>query len=115
MQISSRGITNGGEYSRAGQGDPLQKFNTQLKEKYETELGDKFNAFNQREVERAQGALAVEVERQTKLGVDFDSAVKNTYQDIEDGLLAGNFSGSAIEKRRGAKGNSADIAEDGKA
>ena len=114
LQTSSRGITNGGEYSRAGQGDPLQKYNTQLKEKYETELGDKFNAFNQREVERAQGALALEVERQTKLGVDFDSAVQNAYQDVEDGLLAGNYSGSAIEQRRGKKGNAADIAEDGK-
>ena len=115
LQTNSRGITNGGEYSQAGQGNPLQKYNDQLETKYKTELGDKFNAFNQREVERAEGALALEVERQTKLGVDFDSAVQNAYQDIEDGLLAGNFTGSAIEKRRGAKANSADIAEDAKA
>lgn len=115
LQTNSRGITNGGEYSRAGQANPLQKYNDQLKSRYQTQLGDKFNAFNKREVERAEGALALEVERQTKLGVDFDDAVKNAYQDIEDGLLAGNFTGNAIEKRRGAKGNSADIAEDGKA
>ena len=37
LQVSSRGITNGGEYSRAGKGDPLQKFNKQLQVAYETQ------------------------------------------------------------------------------
>jgi len=113
LQVSSRGITNGGEYSRAGQGDPLQKFNKDLKNSYETQIGKElFSPFNEREVERAQGALAFEVEKQTGLGVDFDSAVSNVYQDIKKGLLAGQYTGTEIEKRRGERGNANDILAD---
>ena len=115
LQVSSRGITNGGEYSRAGQGDPLQNFNNRLKTVYETQIGKElFTPFNQREVERAQGALAFEVEKQTKLGVDFDSAVTNVYKDIEAGLLAGQYTGTEIERRRGKRATPSDIAADAK-
>jgi len=115
LQVSSRGITNGGEYSRAGKGDPLQKFNKQLQVAYETQIGKElFTPFNQREVERAQGALAFEVEKQTGLGVDFDSAVTNVYKDIEDGLLSGQYTGTEIEKRRGKRATPSDIAADAK-
>ena len=113
LQVSSRGITNGGEYSRAGKGDPLQKYNDQLKTAYVTQIGkESFSGFNQREVERAQGVLAFEVEKQTRLGVDFDSAVDNVYQDIEDALLAGKYTGTEIEKRRGERALASDIAAD---
>ena len=113
LQVSSRGITNGGEYGRAGQGDPLQTFNEDLKNSYVTQIGKElFSPFNQREVERAQGALAFEVEKQTSLGVELDKAIQNVYPDIKDGLLAGKYTGTEIEKRRGERGNANDILAD---
>ena len=113
LQVSSRGITNGGEYGRAGQGDPLQTFNEDLKNSYVTQIGKElFSPFNQREVERAQGALAFEVEKQTSLGVELDKAIQNVYPDIKDGLLAGQYTGTEIEKRRGERGNANDILAD---
>jgi len=113
LQVSSRGITNGGEYGRAGQGDPLQTFNEDLKNSYVTQIGKElFSPFNQREVERAQGALAFEVEKQTSLGVELDEAIRNVYPDIKDGLLAGQYTGTEIEKRRGERGNANDILAD---
>jgi hypothetical protein len=115
LQVSSRGITNGGEYSRAGKGDPLQIFNKQLQTVYETQIGKElFTPFNQREVERARGALAFEVGKLTGQGVDFDSAVKNVYPDIEKGLLNGQYTGTEIEKRRGKRATPTDIAADAK-
>ena len=102
LQVSSRGITNGGEYGRAGQGDPLRIFNDDLKSSYVAQIGKElFSPFNQREVERAQGALAFEVQKLTEGGVDFDTAVKNVYDDIKAGLLAGQYTGTEIEERRG--------------
>ena len=115
LQVSSRSITNGGEYGRAGQGDPLQTFNNDLKTSYEAQIGtDLFSPFNQREVERAQGALAFEVNKLTELGVDFDKAVSNVYNDIKTGLLAGQYTGAEIEKRRGERATPTDIAADAK-
>ena len=115
LQVSSRGITNGGEYSRAGKGNPLQPFNNQLKTAYETQIGKElFSPFNQREVERAQGALTFEVEKLTESGVDFDTAVKNVYPEIEAGLLAGQYTGTEIEKRRGERAIPSDIIADSK-
>ncbi len=115
LQVSSRGITNGGEYSRAGKGDPLQIFNKQLQTVYEKQIGKElFTPFNQREVERARGALAFEVGKLTGQGVDFDSAVKNVYPDIEKGLLNGQYTGTEIEKRRGKRATPTDIAADAK-
>ena len=113
LQVSSRGITNGGEYGRAGQGNPLQTFNDDLKNSYITQVGKElFSPFNQREVERAQGALAFEVEKQTSLGVELDEAIRNVYPDIKNGLLAGQYTGTEIEKRRGERGNANDILAD---
>ena len=113
LQVSSRGITNGGEYGRAGQGDPLQTFNKDLKDSYVAQIGkDLFTPFNQREVERAEGALAFEVSKLTELGVDFDKAVSNVYNDIKNGLLAGQYTGTEIEKRRGERATPTDIAAD---
>ena len=115
LQVSSRGITNGGEYGRAGQGDPLQTFNTDLKNSYEAQIGKElFSPFNQREVERAQGALAFEVKKQTDLGVELDEAVQNVYPDIKAGLLAGQYTGTEIEKRRGERATPNDIIADAK-
>ena len=115
LQVSSRGITNGGEYGRAGQGDPLQTFNKDLKDSYVAQIGkDLFTPFNQREVERAEGALAFEVNKLTELGVDFDKAVSNVYNDIKTGLLAGQYTGAEIEKRRGERATPTDIAADAK-
>ena len=115
LQVSSRGITNGGEYSRAGKGNPLQPFNNQLKTAYETQIGKElFSPFNQREVERAQGALTFEVEKLTKSGVDFDTAVQNVYPEIQAGLLAGQYTGTEIEKRRGERAIPSDIIADSK-
>jgi hypothetical protein len=115
LQVSSRGITNGGEYGRAGQGDPLRIFNDDLKNSYVTQIGKElFSPFNQREVERAQGALAFEVQKLTKGGVDFDTAVKNVYDDIKAGLLAGQYTGAAIEERRGERATPIDIIADAK-
>ena len=115
LQVSSRGITNGGEYSRAGQGNPLQAFNDQLKTAYETQIGKElFSPFNQREVERAQGALTFEVEKLTESGVDFDTAVQNVYPEIQAGLLAGQYTGTEIEKRRGERAIPSDIIADSK-
>ena len=115
LQVSSRGITNGGEYSRAGQGNPLQPFNNQLKTAYETQIGKElFSPFNQREVERAQGALTFEVEKLTESGVDFDTAVQNVYPEIQAGLLAGQYTGTEIEKRRGERAIPSDIIADSK-
>ena len=115
LQVSSRGITNGGEYGRAGQGDPLRIFNDDLKKSYETQIGKElFSPFNQREVERAQGALAFEVQKLTKGGVDFDTAVKNVYDDIKAGLLAGQYTGAEIEERRGERATPIDIIADAK-
>ena len=115
LQVSSRGITNGGEYSRAGKGNPLQPFNDQLKTAYETQIGKElFSPFNQREVERAQGALTFEVEKLTESGVDFDTAVQNVYPEIQAGLLAGQYTGTEIEKRRGERAIPSDIIADSK-
>ena len=115
LQVSSRGITNGGEYGRAGQGDPLRIFNDDLKNSYVTQIGKElFSPFNQREVERAQGALAFEVQKLTEGGVDFDTAVKNVYDDIKAGLLAGQYTGTEIEERRGERATPIDIIADAK-
>ena len=115
LQVSSRGITNGGEYGRAGQGDPLRIFNDDLKNSYVTQIGKElFSPFNQREVERAQGALAFEVQKLTEGGVDFDTAVKNVYDDIKAGLLAGQYTGAEIEERRGERATPIDIIADAK-
>ena len=115
LQVSSRGITNGGEYGRAGQGDPLRIFNDDLKNSYVTQIGKElFSPFNQREVERAQGALAFEVQKLTEGGVDFDTAVKNVYDDIKAGLLGGQYTGVEIEERRGERATPIDIIADAK-
>lgn len=115
LQVSSRGITNGGEYGKAGQGDPLRIFNDDLKNSYVTQIGKElFSPFNQREVERAQGALAFEVQKLTEGGVDFDTAVKNVYDDIKAGLLAGQYTGAEIEERRGERATPIDIIADAK-
>ena len=115
LQTSSRGITNGGEYPQAGQGNLLQPFYDQLKDRYTAKIGkDSMTGFNKREIERAQGALAFEVGKLTGQGVDFDSAVRNVYDDIEKGLLNGQYTGTEIEKRRGKRANPADIAADSK-
>ena len=42
----------------------------------------------------------------------FDSAVSNVYTDIKKGLLAGQYTGTEIEKRRGERGNANDILAD---
>jgi hypothetical protein len=115
LQVSSRGITNGGEYGRAGQGDPLQTFNDDLKNSYVAQIGKElFSPFNQREVERAKGVLAFEVEKQTDLGVKLDEAIQNVYPDIKAGLLAGQYTGTEIEKRRGERATPNDIIADAK-
>jgi len=112
LQVSPRGDTNGGEYPNAGKPQSLSKYRGLLLAAYKKQLGELYTGANEFDVDRAYGELGRRVENLVKGGTNESDAIEIAYKAIEPELLAGNFTGTEADKRRGKITTSTDIDND---
>ena len=114
LQTGSGTVTNGGEYSSAGQPDEFLNYKDTLQSRYnpKNSVEKVYDPKKDIEVTRAYEAFKAELKNRVDQGLDADEEAVKIYDAVEAKLLAGGFKGTLIEQRKGIKADARDIDND---
>ena len=114
LQTGSGTVTNGGEYSSAGQPDEFLNYKDTLQSRYnpKNSVEKVYDPKKDIEVTRAYEAFKAELKNRVDQGLDADEEAVKIYDAVEAKLLAGGFKGTLIEQRKGIKADARDIEND---
>ena len=112
LQTGAKSVTNGGAYEgRAGQGDPDIKFLPEFEGVFKIPKKD-LSIEQQVEIQRAYGDFKAQVKNQTDNGIDPLKAQRLILPQVQQALIDGKYSDSAVEARLGKDVRSQDINTD---
>ena len=114
LQTGSGTVTNGGEYSSAGQPDEFLNYKDTLQSRYnpKNSVEKVYDPKKDIEVTRAYEAFKAELKNRVDQGLDANEEAVKIYDAVEAKLLAGGFKGTLIEQRKGIKADAKDIEND---